>query len=74
MPEVPISLVVLRSDEAAQGLNGMVATEEPRCSEIGKQVLVDGGSATDAAIAAGLCVGVLNNFGSTFNLFLFVTC
>ncbi|KAL7748421.1 hypothetical protein RI367_006113 [Sorochytrium milnesiophthora] len=41
-----------------------VASEVPQCSTIGKDVLADGGSAVDAAIAAALCVGSINSFAS----------
>ncbi|KAI7959681.1 hypothetical protein MJO28_003472 [Puccinia striiformis f. sp. tritici] len=46
------------------GKNGVVASEEGRCSRIGIQVLKDNGTATDAAIATALCVGVVNSFSS----------
>ncbi|MBW0465985.1 hypothetical protein O181_005700 [Austropuccinia psidii MF-1] len=46
------------------GRNGVVATEEERCSKIGIDVLKDNGTATDAAIAAALCIGVVNSFSS----------
>lgn len=46
------------------GKNGVVASEEGRCSRIGIRVLKANGTATDAAIATALCIGVLNSFAS----------
>ncbi|OAV94013.1 gamma-glutamyltransferase [Puccinia triticina 1-1 BBBD Race 1] len=46
------------------GKNGVVSSEEARCSSIGINVLKDNGTATDAAIATALCVGVVNSFSS----------
>ncbi|KAI8929951.1 gamma-glutamyltranspeptidase-domain-containing protein [Entophlyctis helioformis] len=43
---------------------GVVATENILCSQIGVQVLKDNGSAVDAAVAAGLCIGVTNMYSS----------
>ncbi|XP_075425338.1 glutathione hydrolase 1 proenzyme [Ascaphus truei] len=37
-----------------------VATDAGKCSEIGRDVLKDGGSAVDSAIASLLCAGLLN--------------
>ncbi|GAA5864975.1 hypothetical protein JCM8547_004257 [Rhodosporidiobolus lusitaniae] len=46
------------------GYGGAVATEEERCSKIGVDILRENGTAVDAAIAAALCVGVVNSFSS----------
>ncbi|KAJ3180631.1 hypothetical protein HK101_009946 [Irineochytrium annulatum] len=44
--------------------NGAVSSENPICSQVGVDALRDGGSATDAAIAASLCIGVTNMYSS----------
>jgi gamma-glutamyltranspeptidase/glutathione hydrolase/leukotriene-C4 hydrolase len=44
--------------------HGAVASENESCSIIGVEMLKQGGSAVDAAIAATLCIGVLNMFSS----------
>ncbi|KAG0253204.1 hypothetical protein DFQ27_007614, partial [Actinomortierella ambigua] len=44
--------------------HGAVAAEEIHCSEIGVNVLKDGGNAVDAAIASCLCIGTVNMFSA----------
>ncbi|XP_019197910.1 PREDICTED: gamma-glutamyltranspeptidase 1-like [Ipomoea nil] len=46
--------------EITRARHGVVATDDRRCSRIGRDVLVDGGHAVDAAVAAALCLGVVS--------------
>lgn len=48
----------------SSGWGGAVASEVDVCSEIGIEVLRDGGTATDAGIAVTLCIGTTNMFSS----------
>ncbi|MDX2128313.1 MAG: gamma-glutamyltransferase [Chloroherpetonaceae bacterium] len=50
-----------RSEVIAQ--NGMVCTSQPLATQIGLQVLKDGGSAIDAAIAANAALGLMEPTG-----------
>ncbi|KAA8546871.1 hypothetical protein F0562_003300 [Nyssa sinensis] len=40
--------------------HGAVATDDGRCSKIGRDVLLEGGHAVDALVAAALCLGVVS--------------
>ncbi|KAJ4715625.1 Gamma-glutamyltranspeptidase [Melia azedarach] len=40
--------------------NGVVASDDGRCSEVGRDVLKEGGHAVDAAVAVALCLGVVS--------------
>ncbi len=44
--------------------HGAVASEDITCSNMGVDVLREGGNAVDAAITTCLCIGVLNSFSS----------
>lgn len=44
--------------------HGAVASENKRCSDVGVEVMKDGGNAVDAAIGAAFCIGVVNMFSS----------
>lgn len=41
---------------------GAVASENIICSELGVDVMKDGGNAVDAAVATTFCIGVVNMF------------
>ncbi|KAH9992573.1 nucleophile aminohydrolase [Russula vinacea] len=44
--------------------HGAVASENVLCSNIGVEILKEGGNAVDAAVAATFCIGVVNMFSS----------
>ncbi|KAH8925019.1 hypothetical protein BT69DRAFT_1312102 [Atractiella rhizophila] len=46
------------------GTHGAVSTEVDVCSNIGVEIMREGGNAVDAGIAGTLCVGVVNMFSS----------
>lgn len=49
-----------RRKEAILAHKGAIATDDRRCSRIGKDVLREGGNAVDASVAAALCLGVVS--------------
>lgn len=57
--------------------NAAIATEHPKCTQIGVDVMKNlNGTAIDAAIAALLCIGVVNNHSSGiggYTLFIVIT-
>jgi gamma-glutamyltranspeptidase len=45
--------------------NAAIATEHPRCTQIGVDIMKNfNGTAIDAAIASLICIGVVNNHSS----------
>ncbi|KAJ4715619.1 Gamma-glutamyltranspeptidase [Melia azedarach] len=46
--------------EEIQAANGVVATDDGRCSEVGVEVLKEGGNAVDATVASAFCLGVVS--------------
>lgn len=46
--------------EVIKAMQGVVATDDGRCSAIGRDMLQDGGNAIDATVAAALCLGVVS--------------
>lgn len=53
------SLATGKSNQVV-GRHGIVASDHVQCSTIGRDVLKEGGHAVDAAVAAALCLGVVN--------------
>ncbi|KAI8067523.1 gamma glutamyl-transpeptidase [Gongronella butleri] len=49
---------------ASYGERGAVATETEQCSQVGIEILQQGGNAVDSAIASALCVGVIDAFAT----------
>ncbi|EHA8590369.1 glutathione hydrolase 1 [Cocos nucifera] len=46
--------------EVSISRHGAVATDDGRCSRVGRDILREGGHAVDAAVAAALCLGVVS--------------
>lgn len=51
---------VHKRKERITAQHGIVATDDGRCSKVGREVLREGGHAVDAAVAAALCLGVVS--------------
>lgn len=50
-----------------------MASDNSRCSQIGRDVLRSGGNAVDAAVATALCLGVVNPVSSGLGGGAFIT-
>jgi len=51
----------MNKDKAVIGKQGMVATSQPLASQIGVEILQQGGTAVDAAIAANAALGLMES-------------
>jgi hypothetical protein len=51
-------------DRRGFGYNGIVASENGICSQIGVDVMKNNGSAVDSAIASSICLGTVNFYAS----------
>lgn len=59
MATMLLSLPVVALGQEVVGRNGMVATADPLASHAGLEMLLQGGNAVDAAVAAALAIGVV---------------
>lgn len=55
---LPVSAGPGPNDLVARGAHGVVVTQDPHATQVGLQVLRDGGNAVDAAVAVGLTLAV----------------
>lgn len=62
--ESPETTTRVQAGDAVESMDAVVAADDARCSEIGASVLRAGGHAVDAAVAAALCLGVVNPMAS----------
>jgi gamma-glutamyltranspeptidase/glutathione hydrolase/leukotriene-C4 hydrolase len=61
-PQAPFFASERNPSFLVRARNGAVASENIRCSDIGVDVLKEGGNAVDAAVATTFCIGVVNMF------------
>ncbi|ORZ25601.1 gamma-glutamyltransferase [Absidia repens] len=54
------------------GTHGAVAVETQECSDVGVEILRQGGNAVDSAIASALCIGVMSNFATVLTLYFYL--
>ncbi|KAF8526584.1 gamma-glutamyltranspeptidase [Hysterangium stoloniferum] len=59
-----IGVVLAATSIPTSGKHGAVATEVAECSDIGVDILKEGGNAADAMIASALCVGTISAYHS----------
>ncbi|KAH7906971.1 nucleophile aminohydrolase [Hygrophoropsis aurantiaca] len=62
--ELQFSPCIPDQSPAVQAEHGAVSAQNVRCSNIGVQIMQDGGNAVDAAVAAAFCIGVVNMFSA----------
>ncbi|KAI1101388.1 gamma-glutamyltranspeptidase [Jackrogersella minutella] len=60
----PVGQSVLKQQHSSSGKRGAVASESKVCSEIGIDLLGQGGNAVDAWVGTQLCVGVIGMYHS----------
>ena len=68
------TLLCLGLLKAEGALGGAIATVDPIATDAAVQALKDGGNAIDAAVAAGLTLGVVNGYNSGIGGGCFVVC
>jgi gamma-glutamyltranspeptidase/glutathione hydrolase/leukotriene-C4 hydrolase len=59
-----VKLFVREEQSPQSGYNGVVASENAICSQIGVDILKKGGYAVDSVIATGICIGTTNMHSS----------
>ena len=65
---LPVSAGPGPNDLVARGAHGVVVTQDPHATQVGLQVLRNGGNAVDAAVAVGLTLAVTHPIPDTILL------